>query len=213
VLFAEHQTAGRGRRGDRWMSPPGSGLCFSLAWRFDTPPPSFSALSLVIGVAIVTALQSLGIDDARLKWPNDIVRGQKKLAGILIEMRSEASGPCLAVIGIGLNINLSAHARTLIDRPSDDFRSATGHDISRNLLAASLLRGLASALAEFAQAGFAPFRPVWLRYDALADRQVCLELGERSVNGTARGVDADGALIIEHDGERERFVSGHLSSY
>ncbi|MEQ8496400.1 MAG: biotin--[acetyl-CoA-carboxylase] ligase, partial [Gammaproteobacteria bacterium] len=85
VLFAEYQTAGRGRRGDRWISPPGSGLCFSLAWRFDTPPPTFSALSLAVGLAVVTCLEGEGVRGARLKWPNDVVRDDAKLAGILIE--------------------------------------------------------------------------------------------------------------------------------
>ena len=210
VLFAEYQNAGRGRRGDRWMSPPGSGLCFSLAWRFDTPPATFSALSLVVGVVMVTTLRDFGIQDARLKWPNDIVRGPAKLAGILIEMRAEASGPCLTVIGIGLNISLSAHAHELIGRPSDDFISAGGRAVSRNALAAALLAALAAALNKFAALGFAPFRPTWQQFDALADREIKLDLGSRLVAGTARGVDEQGALVIEHEGGRERFVSGHL---
>jgi BirA family transcriptional regulator, biotin operon repressor / biotin---[acetyl-CoA-carboxylase] ligase len=210
VLFAEYQNAGRGRRGDRWMSPPGSGLCFSLAWRFDAPPTTFSALSLVVGVALVESLQPLGIRDALLKWPNDIVRGAGKMAGILIEMRSELSGPSTTVIGVGLNVSLSTHARELIDRPSDDFLSAGGSPLSRNVLAASLLAGLATALDTFAREGFAPFRDRWHALDALAARKVTLELGPRTVVGVARGVDEHGALIIEHDGQRERFMSGHL---
>lgn len=210
VVMAEYQSAGRGRRGDRWMSPPGSGLCFSLAWRFDMPPNSFSALSLVVGVALVTTLHELGIPDARLKWPNDIVRGPRKMAGILIEMRSEASGPCLTVIGIGLNISLSEQGRALIDRPSDDFESAAGRTVSRNEVAVKLLAALARALNEFALSGFAPFKATWLQFDALADAEVTLQLGTRDVRGIARGVDDHGALVIEHNGERERFLSGHL---
>jgi len=196
VLFAEYQNAGRGRRGDRWMSPPGSGLCFSLAWRFDAPPTTFSALSLVVGVALVESLQPLGVRDALLKWPNDIVRGAGKMAGILIEMRSELSGPSTTVIGVGLNVSLSTHARELIDRPSDDFLSAGGSPLSRNVLAASLLAGLATALDTFAREGFAPFRDRWHALDALAARKVTLELGPRTVVGVARGVDEHGALII-----------------
>ncbi len=213
VLFAEYQSAGRGRRGDRWMSPPGSGLCFSLAWRFDTPPPSFSALSLVVGVAMVTALHDHGIADARLKWPNDIVRDAGKLAGILIEMRAEASGPCLTVIGIGLNIRLSSAARALIDRPSDDFEAAGGRPISRNALAATLLARLAQTLQRFSREGFAPFRSTWERFDALAGREVSLDLGQRVVHGRASGVDEHGALIIATATGSERFVSGHLTAY
>lgn len=211
VLFAEYQTAGRGRRGDRWISPPGTGLCFSLGWRFDTPPPTFSALSLAVGLAVVSCLEAHGVRDARLKWPNDVVRNDAKLAGILIEMRAEAGGPCLAVIGIGLNTALPESARGLIDRPSDDVAGASGRAVSRNELAAALLEALARLLDEFAHTGFAPFHAAWLRHDALADAPVTLELGNRTVHGIARGVDEHGALIIEHDGARERFLSGHLA--
>ncbi|MEX2479950.1 MAG: biotin--[acetyl-CoA-carboxylase] ligase [Gammaproteobacteria bacterium] len=212
VLLAEYQSAGRGRRGDRWISPPGSGLCFSAAWRFDVPPPTFSALSLVVGLALVHVLQAEGITEARLKWPNDIVRGGAKLAGILIEMRAEAGGPCCVVIGIGLNIALSPAARARIDRPSDDVSAATGAAPSRNSLAARLLAGLAAALERFAQHGFTPFRQQWLTQDALAGRQVTLDLGHRQVSGRARGVDEYGALLIEHSGRCERFLSGHLTA-
>lgn len=213
VLLAEYQTAGRGRRGDRWMSPPGSGLCFSLGWRFDVPPPTFSALSLVVGLALLEALGAEGVGDAALKWPNDIVRGADKLAGILIEMRAEAGGPCVAVIGAGVNVALSDYARTLIDRPSGDVSSAAGRSVSRNALAAGLLAALAAALDEFARAGFEPFRAAWARADALAGREVSLDLGARTVHGTACGVDAHGALVLDCDGRRERFLSGHLTAH
>ncbi|MCB1747680.1 MAG: biotin--[acetyl-CoA-carboxylase] ligase [Gammaproteobacteria bacterium] len=210
ALFAEFQTAGRGRRGDRWISPPGSGLCFSCGWRFDAPPSTFSALSLVVGLAVVRCLREAGADDARLKWPNDVVRNGRKLAGILIEMRSEAGGPCHTVIGIGVNIALSPQARAAIDQPSDDVTAACGHAVSRNALAASLLGRLGAMLAEFATQGFAPFRDDWLAHDALVGRTVLLDLGPRTVSGRARGVDAHGALLIEHGGRCEPFVSGHL---
>lgn len=211
VLLAEHQTAGRGRRGDRWLSPPGSGLCLSLGWRFDQPPATFSALSLVVGMAITESLRELGVSAAMLKWPNDILYDGGKLAGILIEMRSEAGGPCRTVIGIGINVQMSAQARALIDQPVEDFTHASGQAVSRNRLAAVLLSALARTLPQFGRDGFAVFRQDWLRYDALVGQAVKLELPNRTVLGTARGVDDHGALIIEHDGGRETFVSGHLA--
>ena len=211
VLLAEHQTAGRGRRGDRWISPPGSGLCLSLGWRFEQPPATFSALSLVVGMAIAESLRELGVSAAMLKWPNDILSEGGKLAGILIEMRAEAGGPCSTVIGIGINVELSQRARGLICQPVEDFTHATGGGVSRNRLAAVLLSALARTLPHFGRDGFAVFRNDWRRYDALVDKAVKLELPNRTVTGTARGVDPHGALIIEHDGRREIFVSGHLS--
>lgn len=211
VLLAEHQTAGRGRRGDRWISPPGSGLCLSLGWRFEQPPATFSALSLVVGLAITASLRELGVSSAMLKWPNDILSEGGKLAGILIEMRAEAGGPCRTVIGIGINVEMSERARALIDQPVEDFTHATGVSVSRNRLAAVLLSALARVLPQFGRDGFAVFRDDWRRYDALVDKAVKLELPNRTVTGIARGVDDHGALIIEHDGRRETFVSGHLS--
>jgi len=211
VLLAEHQTAGRGRRGDRWISPPGSGLCLSLGWRFDQPPATFSALSLVVGMAITESLRELGVSSAMLKWPNDILCEGGKLAGILIEMRAEAGGPCRTVIGIGINVQMSEQARALIDQPVEDFTHVTGHGISRNRLAAMLLSALARTLPQFGRDGFAVFREDWKRYDALVDSAVKLELPNRTVVGIARGVDSHGALLIEHDGRRETFVSGHIS--
>lgn len=211
VLLAEHQTAGRGRRGDRWISPPGSGLCLSLGWRFDQPPATFSALSLVVGMAIAASLREQGVHSAMLKWPNDILCDGGKLAGILIEMRAEAGGPCRTVIGIGINIAMSAEARAQIDQPVEDFTHASGHGVSRNRLAAALLSALTCALPRFGRDGFAVFRDDWRHYDALVDAPVKLELPNRTVIGVARGVDDHGALLIEHDGRRETFVSGHLS--
>ena len=211
VLLAEYQTAGRGRRGDRWISPPGSGLCLSLAWRFDQPPATFSALSLVVGMAIAESLRELGVSAALLKWPNDILCDNGKLAGILIEMRAEAGGPCRTVIGIGINVQMSAQSRALIDQAVEDFTHASGGGVSRNRLAAVLLSALARTLPQFGREGFALFRNDWPRYDALAGHAVKLELPNRVVDGIARGVDDHGALLIEHNGRRESFVSGHVS--
>lgn len=210
ALLTEYQTAGRGRRGDKWLSAPGAGLCLSLGWRFDPPPTTFSALSLVIGVAIVESLRAHDVAGAMLKWPNDIVWDGRKLAGILIEMRSEAGGPSVAVIGLGLNIRLSAQARERIGRPADGYLAAGGAPIGRNALAATLLAELGATLERFAREGFPPFRARWSACDSLAGQAVRLELPDRAVTGIARGCDAQGALLIEHDGRQESFVAGHL---
>ena len=211
ALLAEYQTAGRGRRGDRWVAPPGSGLCMSLGWRFESPPPTFSALSLVVGLSIATGLAAGGVTSAKLKWPNDVVCGDGKLAGILIEMRSESGGACTAVIGIGINVRLSDDARDLIERPTADLESAGGRELSRNVLAATLLHCVVQDLVRFEKSGFAEFRMNWSELDALADKPVRLELAGRIVEGVARGVDGHGALVIEHGNRLETFMAGHLS--
>ncbi|MSR15597.1 MAG: biotin--[acetyl-CoA-carboxylase] ligase [Gammaproteobacteria bacterium] len=210
ALFAEYQTDGRGRRGDRWTAPPGSGLCLSLGWRFDAPPSTMSALSLVIGIAVVRTVQSLGVATLALKWPNDVMFQGRKLAGILIEMRSEYGGPSTVVIGVGLNCRLEPDVRTNITQPVADLSEAVGTSLRRNAIAASLLNHLVDVLTIFAREGFAGFSAEWARHDGLAERPVQLVLPDRTIDGIARGVDPSGMLMIEHDGQLERFLAGHV---
>ena len=210
VLLAEYQTAGRGRRGDSWIAPPGSGLCLSLGWRFELPPATLSALGLVMGVAVVTSLREHGAQRVTLKWPNDVLLDGRKVAGILIEMRSEASGPCTAVIGVGLNLRLSPQAQVLIDQPSGDLESAVSAPVSRNGLGGAVISELVACVRRFAVQGFDAFRTAWERDDALAGRSITLELPGRVIAGVARGVDRGGALVVEHAGARESFMAGHV---
>jgi BirA family biotin operon repressor/biotin-[acetyl-CoA-carboxylase] ligase len=106
VLLAEVQSAGRGRRGRAWLAPPGGAVCLSLSWTFPEMPRDVGALSLAIGVCVLRALKSVGAVDIRLKWPNDVLVGDRKLGGILIELRAESAGPVSVVVGIGLNVAL-----------------------------------------------------------------------------------------------------------
>ena len=115
LCTTEVQNAGRGRRGRSWVAPFGSGVCMSLGWQFAEAPPTFSALSLAVGVAVVKAFRRLGIEGVGLKWPNDLVWQQRKLGGILIEMRGESAGPAQVVIGLGLNVRMPATVRLLQD--------------------------------------------------------------------------------------------------
>lgn len=208
--LAEYQTRGRGRRGGSWLAPPGSGLCLSLGWRFDAPPSTMSALSLVVGIAVVRALGRLGAKDVRLKWPNDIYHAERKLAGILIEMRSEFGGPCTVVIGIGINVALSNDAYARINELATDVQAACGFAPSRNKVAAAILEDLACVLRDFEHAGFAPYKSEWQRHDLLEGRRIRLEMPARTVSGVARGVGADGTLLIEHEAGIEPFLAGHI---
>ncbi len=209
ALFAEYQTAGRGRRGDSWIAPPGSGLCMSLGWRFDPPPSTMSALSLVIGIAVARTARSLGVSVA-LKWPNDVLFQSRKLAGILIEMRSEYGGPSTVVIGIGLNCHIDRDVRQKISQPVADLSEALANPPARNAVAGALLNHLIDCLAVFAARGFAPFSAEWREYDGLAGNQVQLVLPDRTVRGIAKGVDPSGMLVIAHEGRVENFLAGHV---
>jgi BirA family biotin operon repressor/biotin-[acetyl-CoA-carboxylase] ligase len=107
MVFAETQSAGRGRRGRTWLSPPGLNIHLSCLKRFDAGFAALSGLSLAIGVMVLRALEHLGIEGAGLKWPNDVLATEGKLAGVLVELSGEYQGPCAAVIGVGLNVRLT----------------------------------------------------------------------------------------------------------
>ncbi len=214
VILAEHQTGGRGRRGRSWVAPPGGAICFSLAWQYPDLPADLSALSLIVGMGTVAALEQLGVSGVRLKWPNDLVTARGKLGGILLEMRAEAGGPVHLVIGLGLNVMLDEQVRVAIEAAgnvADDLRAFGAPVPERNALVAALLVNLIPALEEFPRAGLTPHLAAWSRCDALQDREVRVEnLGE-VIRGMARGIDTHGALLVETPGGVQRFISGEVS--
>lgn len=207
---AEMQTRGRGRRGDAWVAPLASGLYLSLGWRFERPPATFAALGLVVGVTTVAALARCGCGGIGLKWPNDLVADGRKLGGILIELRSELSGPTVVVIGIGINVALGEAIREKIDQPNTDLAQACKIVPSRNRLAAALLSHLAQDLSRFGEQGFAPWRRRFEQYDVLRGKQIELVLPDCSVRGIAEGVSDSGALNLRSDGRVRSFVSGRI---
>jgi BirA family biotin operon repressor/biotin-[acetyl-CoA-carboxylase] ligase len=215
VCLAEFQSEGRGRRGRRWLAPFGSGICLSVGWCFAEVPPQLSALSLAAGVAVRRALSGLGVEGIDLKWPNDILWQGRKLGGILCELRMEAAGPAYVVIGIGLNLRLPPAARAAIAETGLQVASVdeiAGGDLPpRSALAAALVNQLVLSLEEFERAGFRPFFDEWSAADALAGRAARVEHGNTLIEGTARGIDLDGALLLEAGGQIRRFVSGEAS--
>ena len=211
LLAAELQTAGRGRRGRAWTAVVGGSLTFSLGWRFEQGAGYLSGLSLAAGVAIARALEACGCSDVELKWPNDLVYAGRKLGGILIELSGDALGPSLVVIGVGLNVRLPDAARRDIAQPVTDCATIAG-DIDRNRLLARVAAELALMLERYEREGFAAFRAEWQRRHALQRLPVEVLLPDGSVvHGTVVGVDADGALVLDRDGRRLRFVTGEVS--
>lgn len=215
VCVAEHQSSGRGRRGRNWLAPLASGVCLSVSWSFAGLPGQIAALSLVVGAATAMALESLGVPGVVLKWPNDLWIKDRKLGGILVEMRAEAAGPAFVVIGIGLNVDLPEAARTAIVQqgvPPIDLREVwSDAGRSRTLLAARIVSQLLSALRQFEDAGFEPFRSEWRRRDALIGRSVAVMHADGRILGTARGIADDGALLVATAAGVERLLSGDVS--
>jgi BirA family biotin operon repressor/biotin-[acetyl-CoA-carboxylase] ligase len=214
VCLSELQHAGRGRLGRRWIAPFGSGIAMSVAWSFSDAARALPALSLGVGVAVTRALVRAGAGGIELKWPNDIWFKDRKLGGVLVEIRAEAGGPAQVVIGVGLNVFLPATARLEIE--ATGARVAAVADAcaalpSRNQVAGTLLDELLSMLVKFERVGFPAFRDDWTALDALNGRIVEVRLGDRITTGTARGADLDGALLLEVHGRLQRFVSGEAS--
>lgn len=212
VCLAEHQTAGRGRRGRGWISPFGANLYLSLNWPFASLPPDFPALALAAGVAARRALRDLGFERISLKWPNDLYAAGAKLGGILLEMRGEPPGPCRVIAGIGVNVAMPHTAGGEVDQAWTDLaRLGGGKAPSRNALAAALIAHWLDAFGEFEREGFGGFRQEWREADLLAGRDVEISDGRRVLAGRALGVAADGALEVETVAGVQRVVAGDAS--
>ena len=210
VLLAERQTGGRGRRGRVWTSPLAAHLYLSVARQYSGGLARLGGLSLVAGVAVAQALRYAGHAQVELKWPNDLVVGDRKLGGLLVEGGGEHAGPVRAVIGLGLNVRMPEAAASGIDQPWIDLASLESSP-SRNLLAAAVLEHLLPALDRFDAEGLAPFQQPYEQLDALHGREVAVQLGDQAQSGRALGIAADGALRVEVDGMERLFHSGEVS--
>ena len=208
LLVAEHQTAGRGRAGRSWFSAPGSSLTFSLAWPFAQSPHGLLGLPLAVGVAIAQALAGLDVP-VRLKWPNDVLRDGKKLAGVLIETAS-AGETTWAVIGIGLNLSMPDALEAQIGRPVADAPWLAQMD--RSHLLATLLSQLVVSLTQFSESGFAAFVTQWNRLHAHAGHYVdIIDQGNVVQHGVALGVNGVGCLLLQDEHGLHTVVAGDVS--
>ncbi len=172
---------------------------------------TLSGPGLVVGVAVIEALEDCGVAECGLKWPNDILVAERKLAGILVELGGEFLGPCHAVIGIGINLRLSAAAQARIDQPAMDLASLLrGTPPPRNRLAARLIARLLAALDRFATQGFAPFRETYARHDLLHGRAVQVLVAGETRPGIAAGVDERGSLLVRHGKSLTRYDSAEV---
>ncbi|MDA8671829.1 biotin--[acetyl-CoA-carboxylase] ligase [Gammaproteobacteria bacterium] len=215
VLIAKSQTAGRGRRGRAWVSKPGAGLYLSLMRSFTLAPDALQGLSLVVGMAVRTALASLGAAEISLKWPNDLVYHGRKLGGILLELRQEAD-LCHVVMGIGINIDLATQEALHLDRPAVDLAEIMGEAVTQEALCTALLNQLSRDIDQFIAQGFESFVVRWNEADYYLGKRVAVEQGEHRLLGVSRGVDSTGALLllkegIDNSGTLLRFEGGELS--
>lgn len=212
VIMAEQQLAGRGRRGKYWHSPHAKNLYMSLGWRFERKVTELGCLPLVVALSVASALHTAGLKGHKVKWPNDLILDNRKLAGCLVEVQGDPLGPCDTVLGIGVNVHMSTSedADAKIDQPWIDLE---GHlpGCSRNSLAALLLDALFTRLPLFASQGFAPFKTSWEHYDGLYGKFVDVKSGAETIYGLAAGIDEQGALLLDMGGSVRHFHSAEVS--
>jgi BirA family biotin operon repressor/biotin-[acetyl-CoA-carboxylase] ligase len=211
MVLAETQSAGRGRRGRSWLSPPGLNVYLSCLKRFDGGFAALSGLSLAVGVIVMRTLAALGIEGAGLKWPNDVLSDHGKLAGILVELGGEYQGPCAAIIGVGLNVRLTPALHEQAGQPVNDLATLAGRAPDRNRVAASLMAALAEGLEQFERDGFAAFVDEYARHDLLRGKPLRVQGPQAMLEGVGAGVDARGALLVQAEDGLHRIDSADVT--
>lgn len=215
IAVTSNQTAGRGRQGKTWQSPPGSGLCMSVAYTFASQPDNLPALTLALGLAALDALDELGASKLELKWPNDLVALEGKLGGILTEVQNQPGTAVTVVAGLGINVDLPGNLDFGLEsdwaRRTVDLKSVCVAVPSYEELAGTITTHLLQAFADYERSGFAAVAERWSQYDWLRDREITIDTGQMQFSGLGAGVADDGALLIDtpESGVR-RFSSGTI---
>jgi BirA family biotin operon repressor/biotin-[acetyl-CoA-carboxylase] ligase len=210
VVLAEQQTAGRGRRGRKWVSPFAENLYYSMAWPVAGGAQQLQGISLVVGLAVLSTLRAFGVDEAGMKWPNDIVVRGRKIAGVLLELVGDLSDLCHVVVGVGVNVNMLAVGDE-IDQPWTSMLIEAGAAVERNAFVRELNSQLAEYLDRHQRLGFSAFIAEWDCSDICSGRVVTLATAAREEVGVACGVDETGGLVLLVDGVRKIFSGGEIS--
>ncbi|MCO6059068.1 bifunctional biotin--[acetyl-CoA-carboxylase] ligase/biotin operon repressor BirA [Pseudomonas sp. MOB-449] len=210
AVTAERQTDGRGRRGRRWVSPYAQNLYYSVALRIEGGARQLEGLSLVVGLAVLSTLRSFGLEAVGLKWPNDLLVNNRKIAGILLELVGDPADICHVVIGIGINVNMQQSAEQ-IDQPWTSMQRESGALVDRSALVVRLGQCLGEYLERHRLHGFAALREEWEAGHLWQGRSVNLIAGVQRIQGRVIGIDETGALRLDIDGEERAYSGGELS--
>lgn len=209
LVLAERQVSGRGRRGRKWVSPFAENLYYSLVLRIDGGMRQLEGLSLVVGLAVLQALRNFGVSSAGLKWPNDVLVANKKVAGILLELVGDPADVCHVVLGIGINVNMQKADE--VDQQWTSIRLESGDSVDRNALVGELSTQLNSYIQRHQLEGFSTLRSEWEANHLWQDRSVSLIAGSNHIDGVVVGIDSQGALRLKVDGVEKVFSGGELS--
>lgn len=209
LVVAERQTAGRGRRGRKWVSPFAENVYFSLALRIEGGMRQIEGLSLLVGLAVVSMLRELGVANAGLKWPNDILVGGRKLSGVLLELTGDPADVCHVVIGVGINVNMRNAPE--VDQSWTSMMLETGAPLDRNAVVVSLSDHLARYLGKHSEFGFGAFQAEWEQNHLWQGQRVTLFSGMEEIEGVVLGINAIGALRLQVGEQESVFSGGELS--
>lgn len=213
LVIAEKQIAGKGRKGRVWFSPVGNGIYVSLIVRPTLPPAEAAKMMLMTAVAVAEAVVSVAPLNVRIKWPNDILVNEKKMAGILTEISTDMDAVDYMIIGLGLNVNTPAgefppEIRTL----ATSLRAETGRTFSRAAVLRAVLQSFETHYDRFMTAGFEPILEKWKAYADIIGRKIRVDMIGRSITGDVLEVDRDGVLVIQDDeGKIHKIVSGDVN--
>lgn len=211
VCIAEYQSSGRGRRGRQWISPFGSHIYMSMYWLLPQGMTAAMGLNTIVALAISDAITSLYEINVQLKWPNDIYINGLKLAGILIDLEGTPNEPCHAVIGIGLNLNMPDKSGEQVDQPWTDLQRHTPEKINRNELVSEIILSLVSRLEQHKASGLESVIEEWNKFDYFYDQPVRLITGQNETHGICKGINEQGALLLEINGEIKVIYGGEVS--
>lgn len=209
LVLAERQTAGRGRRGRKWASPFAENVYFSHVLRIEGGMRQLEGLSLVVGLAVMQTLRTLGIAGAGLKWPNDVLVGQKKIAGILLELVGDPGDVCHVVLGVGINVNMQMTEE--VDQQWTSMRLEAGRAFDRNHLVAQMEQMLQVYLQRHQAGGFSAIQSEWEQNHLWQGRRVSLIAGTHQIDGEVLGIDSQGALRLKVGGVEKAFSGGEIS--
>ncbi|MFT5574359.1 MAG: BirA family biotin operon repressor/biotin-[acetyl-CoA-carboxylase] ligase [Cryomorphaceae bacterium] len=212
VCLTESQLAGRGRRGNEWLSAPYRNIMMSVSWGFASWPSTITGLGLAVALSVTKVLNERYGLEVKIKWPNDLLVNDDKLAGILIDVAGDASGACNVVIGLGLNVDQPDWS----DCQSAAYRwqdlNGLGIKLNRNVLIAQILNSLTQMLQSFESAGFEPLVGAWNSLSSYAHRRIRVGSDTDFICGEMAGVDSIGALMLDaDDGTRHRFTDSNVS--
>jgi len=211
ICVSEHQTKGRGRKGRKWVSPFGANLYFSLGLKLPLGLSALGGLSLAVGIGLTKFLNKYCNEKISLKWPNDILVNNRKLAGILVEASGDSNDQSFLNIGIGINWNMHQSNSDQISQPWINLKSLLNSNIDRNEILLQILLQLDDVLSHYIESGFTSFRREWSNYSAFFGQQVVIHTHQRQISGVEVGIDKSGAIRIKTaDGEKS-FFSGEVS--